>query len=162
VLRIFGILKLVKIQDKLLIMKLVKILNRLTLNKLLKKLIMIMIIMILKVTLNYTSINQFNNNTEYISSSESKKYWAYFKSQINENSIKILFKQDIEISDYISTSKYNDNKESNSIKNSQQEPIIKNSVNTEQITSIQVNDNTVYFSTNKETNKYDIIPFIKS
>jgi hypothetical protein len=58
-------------------MKLLKILNRLILNKLVKKLIMI--IMILQVTLDYTSINQFNDNTESISSSEIKKIQSLFQ-----------------------------------------------------------------------------------
>ena len=58
-------------------MKLVKILNRLILNKLVKKLIMI--IMILQVSLDYTPINQFNDNTESISGSEIKKIQRFFR-----------------------------------------------------------------------------------
>ena len=64
--------------------------------------------------------------------------------------------------DYISTSKFNENKEFNSIENSDQIPTSKNSVYTEQISKIQVNDNKMYVSTNQKSNKYIIIPSTKS
>lgn len=64
--------------------------------------------------------------------------------------------------DYISTSKFNENKEFNSIENSDQIPTSKNSVYTKQISNIQVNDNKMYVSTNQKSNKYIIIPSTKS
>ena len=118
--------------------------------------------MILQVTLDYTSINQFNDNTESISSSEIKKIQSLFQVL---KSIRIHARFQLNKSlnyDYISTSKFNENKEFNSIENSDQIPTSKNSVYTEQISNIQVNDNKMYVSTNQKSNKYIIIPSTKS